>query len=176
MTKMLRMFKKSYWIFFGLFLVGCSSNEIIVLKTKPVDFKPVVAISVCWLEHQGKVLYLKKTPTSKYAPNLWSPAGGKVDNGENPNDAAIRELKEETGITVKKRDAVPLAVLFVRKPDHDFTYHMFEVKLRDVPKVILSKEHDAYAWLSDSEIAKKQMMLGVSETLKIYRELQNKLD
>jgi len=39
-------------------------------------------------------------------PNAWGMPGGKVDIGESPINAAIRELKEETGIIVNKWDLV----------------------------------------------------------------------
>jgi len=42
--------------------------------------------------------------------NCWSLFGGGINNGEQPIDAAIRELKEELGLTIKKEQLRPLAV------------------------------------------------------------------
>ena len=35
--------------------------------------------------------------------NLWQVAGGKVEQGESSKQAAIRETKEETGLTISSK-------------------------------------------------------------------------
>lgn len=50
----------------------------------------------------GKILLTKRNnPSSPEVHNKWQLPGGSVDNAEHPMDAAIREVKEETGLTIE---------------------------------------------------------------------------
>ncbi len=51
---------------------------------------------------QGKLLLQKRSSSVSYLPGYWSTSvGGHVDAGETPEQAAIREMKEELGINKK---------------------------------------------------------------------------
>ncbi|WP_344562964.1 NUDIX domain-containing protein [Streptomyces axinellae] len=50
------------------------------------------------------VLLLQRGPQAKFAPNHWDFPGGKNDPGEPVTATAIRELHEETGVTVGPKD------------------------------------------------------------------------
>lgn len=52
-----------------------------------------------------KVLVLKRSPSRKLYPNLWECGGGAVRPGENFEEAAIRQMKEEAGVIVKPLNA-----------------------------------------------------------------------
>ncbi len=45
-----------------------------------------------------KIVMLKRAPTKKFAPNLYTGIGGKIEAGETVIESAYRELKEETGL------------------------------------------------------------------------------
>jgi 8-oxo-dGTP diphosphatase len=62
---------------------------------------------------QGRVL-LAQRPPGKHLAGLWEFPGGKREPGESPQQALMRELREELGIDVEPRDGVPL----IRIPWH----------------------------------------------------------
>jgi 8-oxo-dGTP diphosphatase len=67
----------------------------------------VLVVAAALIDADGRVL-LAQRPKGKALEGLWEFPGGKVDTGEGPEDALIRELKEELGITVKADCLAPL--------------------------------------------------------------------
>ena len=64
--------------------------------------------AVALVDADGRVL-LAKRPQGKTLAGLWEFPGGKVEDGETPEAALIRELKEELGINVAQSCLAPLA-------------------------------------------------------------------
>jgi len=76
---------------------------------------PQAAVCLIMAE-DGTILAVSR----KDDPTAWGLPGGKVDPGETPEEAAIRELKEETGL-----DVVNLRKIFVRGEGDGYTTHCF---------------------------------------------------
>ncbi|PSC69316.1 NTP pyrophosphohydrolase [Micractinium conductrix] len=77
----------------------------------PAGGKPlpvVLVVAVALLDGQGRVLLAQRPPGKKLA-GLWEFPGGKVDAGESPEAALVRELAEELGIEVAPGALTPLA-------------------------------------------------------------------
>ena len=64
--------------------------------------KTILVVAVVLIDRDGRVL-LSQRPSGKSMAGLWEFPGGKVENGEVPEEALIRELKEELGIDTKPR-------------------------------------------------------------------------
>ena len=64
-------------------------------------------VAVALIDADGRVL-LAQRPTQKEQGGLWEFPGGKMREGELPEAALIRELKEELGIDVPARCLAPL--------------------------------------------------------------------
>ena len=60
----------------------------------------VVAIAIVFDQARQKVLICRR-PHDTVLPNYWEFPGGKCDAGENLADCAVREVREELGITVR---------------------------------------------------------------------------
>lgn len=64
----------------------------------------LVLVSAVALVRENGDLLLAQRPEGKNLAGLWEFPGGKVEKGESPEAALVRELKEELGIDVKEQD------------------------------------------------------------------------
>ena len=69
--------------------------------------KTLLVSAVALIDPEGRVL-LAQRPEGKSLAGLWEFPGGKVEPGETPEAALIRELKEELGIDTWKSCLAPL--------------------------------------------------------------------
>ncbi len=67
----------------------------------------MVLVAACALiDASGRIL-LARRPAGKPMAGLWEFPGGKVELGERPESAIVRELKEELGIDLDERELSP---------------------------------------------------------------------
>lgn len=76
---------------------------------------PTVVVSAAVIWRHGRVLLTRRMKGAHLA-GLWEFPGGKVEDGEDPEDALRRECREECGIDVVVRDIL------------DVTFHRYEQK------------------------------------------------
>lgn len=69
---------------------------------------PLVLVAACALIDPDKRVLIARRPTGKPLAGLWEFPGGKLEEGETPEDALIRELFEELAVTVTKPCLAPL--------------------------------------------------------------------
>jgi dATP pyrophosphohydrolase len=98
----------------------------------------------------GEWLYLalKRAETMHFFPGVWQPVTGTIDENEIAIDAAIREVKEETKLTIKKMWGVPFVARFYIPEYNQISLSPvfgFEVSFSD--NIELSSEHTHYQWL-----------------------------
>ena len=75
------------------------------MANTPQSLFPVVAAAL--IDPTGRVL-VQQRPPGKQMAGLWEFPGGKIEPGETPEAALVRELHEELGIAVAERDLAPL--------------------------------------------------------------------
>lgn len=104
---------------------------------------------------QGKVLGVSR----KDDPNDWGMPGGRVESGESSIAAAIRELKEETGL-----DAIDPILCFAEKSNYLFCYTF----RADVVGVIKTNEEGRVRWIDPSLLLKGTF---ASYNIRMFKQL-----
>lgn len=143
------------------------SFEIKIYQQKPENFAAQVEVAASYVNLNGKLLLLQLSP-NKSEVGAWGVPAGKLEPGENPVKGAKRELFEETGILADIASLKSLGVLYIRKPNIDYVYHLFSLNLYTFPVISLSAEHSAYKWVSRSEVEDIPLMEGARQALGIY--------
>jgi 8-oxo-dGTP diphosphatase len=69
--------------------------------------KLTLVVACALIDADNRVLIAQR-PEGKALAGLWEFPGGKLNDGEGPEDALIRELHEELGITVREACLAPL--------------------------------------------------------------------
>lgn len=68
------------------------------------ELPPMQSARLALVNPDGLLLVLQRALTSKQGGGKWEFPGGKMDLGEDPTTAALRELREETGIELEPED------------------------------------------------------------------------
>jgi 8-oxo-dGTP pyrophosphatase MutT (NUDIX family) len=130
----------------------------------PQGFSTELQVSACYLLFGGKILLLKRA-ADKIEPHVWGVPAGKLEPGETPLEAAIRELHEETAIRIIPTQVHYLDTFYIKKPNSEFIYHRFKVDLTHFPDVQLSREHTAFTWASQEELSVLPLVIGARELM-----------
>lgn len=72
------------------------------------SFSPFLVVAAALIDADGRVL-LQRRPPGKAMADLWEFPGGKVEPGETPEAALVRELDEELGIRTHASCLAPAA-------------------------------------------------------------------
>jgi 8-oxo-dGTP pyrophosphatase MutT (NUDIX family) len=115
-------------------------------ETKKDLDKNAVAVIV---NADNKILLLKRGEKAPWMPLKWALVGGGIDKKETPQQAVEREIKEETGLEIKK---FVKTFTIQRKPDS--IEHVFACRYDGEPTdIALDKsENTNYGWYDISEI------------------------
>lgn len=111
--------------------------------------KLVLVVACALVDVDGRVL-ISQRPEGKQLAGLWEFPGGKVDPGERPEDAMVRELHEELGITVKPACLAPLTFA-------SFAYETFHLLMplyvcRRWDGFVTGREGQATRWVRPKQL------------------------
>lgn len=147
-------------ILLTLFIFLTTQLLAVVYLEPTSQFKPRIEISAVYIEWNNKILLLHRQE-SKFQGNKWGIPGGKVHKGETPLQAAIREVKEETGYDISKQEIENLGTVYIEYDEKDhFVYHMFRTQLQEDPGVVKINfdEHKGFTWVTPSDGLKMDLL------------------
>lgn len=116
-------------------------NEVVV-KVATVDVYVIRPLADGW-----RVLLLRRGQGTR-CPGSWEVVHGRIEAGERPETAAVREMREECGLEVARMYSVAVQPFYMPKQGIVTAAVVFAAFVDEPATVTLGSEHDASEWLS----------------------------
>ncbi|MEK9178111.1 MAG: NUDIX hydrolase [Patescibacteria group bacterium] len=122
-----------------------------------------------------EVFIIKRASTEVVFPGYWDLPGGTLEDGEDPQAGAIREVKEETGLDIQG------PCLFFQKSNIDsgknkqFVTLIFLARYSGGNIVLNLDDYDEYEWISISDISKYKTVDYLADCLNILASKEHTL-
>lgn len=129
--------------------------------------KLVLVSAVALIDPEGRVL-LAQRPEGKSMAGLWEFPGGKIEPGERPEEALVRELHEELGI--KTWDSCLAPLTFASHAYEDFHLLMPLFACRKWEGIPQPREGQTLAWARPDELRDYPMPPADIPLLPILRD------
>jgi 8-oxo-dGTP diphosphatase len=113
--------------------------------------RPVVLVAaVALIDSDGRVL-LAERPAGKHLAGMWEFPGGKVQEGETPEAALIRELTEELGIDVHASCLAPFTFASYAYPEFHLLMPLYVC--RKWTGIAMPREGQRLRWVRPARLA-----------------------
>jgi len=130
--------------------------------------KTVLVSAVALIDRDGRVL-LAQRPEGKSMAGLWEFPGGKIEDGESPEDCLVRELQEELGIETWDSCLSPLTFASHRYDEFHLLMPLFACrKWEGIP---IAQEGQNLTWARAAELRDYPMPPADKPLIPILRDL-----
>src|SRR6266478_6069524 len=107
--------------------------------------------AACFVICGRETLILQRKHSERDYADLWEIPSGRVKPGESLSDACLREVREETGLSL--RTITPVSIMEYWKNKHNTRIHCVQVNFATfirppLPPVRMSSEHQRLRWVS----------------------------
>ena len=122
-----------------------------------------------WIYHpEEREILLLKVEDEKFS--FWQPITGGIESGESPEEACLREIKEETGLLLHRSNLTSLGDFMV-KIDENLTIHknLFLV-LTEQKDIQISDEHVGAQWVALDKVSSQLYWPSNQATFEIITE------
>ena len=116
--------------------------------------KILLVVAVALIDADDRVLIAQR-PEGKALAGLWEFPGGKIDAGERPEAALIRELQEELGIAVKEACLAPLTFASYAYPEFHLLMPLYVCRRWE--GFVQSREGQALKWVRAKDLRQYPM-------------------
>ena len=122
-----------------------------------------------WIYHpEEREILLLKVEDEKFS--FWQPITGGIESGESPEEACLREIKEETGLLLHRSNLTSLGD-FTIKIDENLTIHKNLFLVRTEQKDIqISDEHVGAQWVALDKVSSQLYWPSNQATFEIIKE------
>lgn len=120
---------------------------------------------------EGIEFLLLKRAENQIYPGIWQMVSGKIEADEKAYESAVRELKEETGLTPLKIWVAPKVNSFYSDvSDTICMVPVFAIQVDKKSEVKLSNEHTEFKWVSSKKAKKMLAWDGQRKALELIEE------
>lgn len=116
--------------------------------------KLLLVVACALIDADNRVLVAQR-PEGKALAGMWEFPGGKLEQGERPEPALIRELAEELGITVKEDCLAPLTFASYAYPDFHLLMPLYICRRWE--GTVASREGQALKWVRPGKLRELEM-------------------
>lgn len=117
-------------------------------------FGTILVVAAALIDPSGRI-FVQKRPEGKAMSGLWEFPGGKVEDGELPANALVRELAEELGISVRPEDLHPAC--FACEPLGDAQLLLLLYICREWTGVASAREAPEFQWATMAALSTLDM-------------------
>ena len=119
----------------------------------------------------GLLFLVLKRAKAKMYEHIWEGVAGKIEDGETSWEAAIRELKEETGLTpLKMFVADHVSQFYETNDDRINLVPVFGIEV-DSKSVIISREHCYYKWVDLNGALDLLVWRGQKQAIQVIHDM-----
>ena len=108
----------------------------------------IIRVTAAIIEKDGKILIAKRKQNDNLFSGFWEFPGGKIEEGETPEECMARELKEELDIEVEVGE-------LIKSSKHQYPHGEFELlayKVTHIRGKIVLNDHDEIKWVTIDEM------------------------
>jgi dATP pyrophosphohydrolase len=119
----------------------------------------------------GIEFLLMKRADNQFYPGLWQMVTGKIESDEKAYETALREIKEETGLTPEQLWIAPTINSFYEpKDEYICLLPVFAAKVDAGSEISISDEHTEFKWLKSKEAKEMLAWPGQREAVDIIED------
>src|SRR4051812_7055974 len=133
------------------------------------DPRPIVLVAaVALIDADGRVLIAER-PAGKHLAGTWEFPGGKVQPGETPEAALVRELAEELGIDVHESCLAPFTFASHAYPDFHLLMPLYVC--RQWSRIVIAREGQQLKWVRPARLGEFEMPPADKPLVAMLRDL-----
>lgn len=126
--------------------------------------------TLCYIKKDRKTLMLHRVKKKNDAhEGKWNGIGGKFADGETPEECAVREVKEETGLTIKNPKLAGRLIFpaFGKQPED---WHVYVFTIEEFEGELINSAEGELAWIPDEKLLELNLWEGDKLFLKWINE------
>jgi 8-oxo-dGTP diphosphatase len=124
-----------------------------------------------FISKNSRVLIIREAPYEEGSNfDKWDVPGGRINAEETLHEALSREVREEVGLEIVSSKVLYVQENFlnIRGEDCHIVRIYYAAELTGEADVVLSQDHDAYAWISAEDIPDREFVDGLAEGIGSY--------